>query len=322
MSAQIDFDKVSEEELAAMRGDNLETEDATEAEQAPEAEPAPEAELETEVTQEAEQEAEPETPEVEEEPEAAEPEAAPTFMIPKSRYDAVMARLKEAEAKSQPQEQAPAQQEQQAPTVSRMTEIDSEIAEAVKEADGDKVSALMAESRNLQAQAFQQQLQQTSTQTSAQAIEQVKYDTLVEQIETFIPEVDPDGDVYDDGLVVEVQELTSAFQAKGHSSSDALLRALNYVKPGWNNPNAEIQSEADSATETPAKAETKEKPESKKTNVARNLADAKTTPPKMDEGTNSDTAGRAEKLDVMKLSDAEFEKLTEKELAALRGDDA
>lgn len=350
MSAQIDFDNISEEELAAMRGDNFEAEDSSESQ------PTPEVETEAEVDEppaSAEQEASEGTETAtedsgegeasgdavaeasqeaneEDNQDADDKEAAPTFMIPKSRYDAVMARLKEAEARNEAnqQQQAPqtqtAPQEKSDPVASRMVEIDSEIAEAVKEADGDKVSKLMAESRELQAQLFKQQLNQTSSQTSAQAIEQVKYDNLVEQIEYLIPEVNPDGDVYDDGLVVEVQELSSAFMAQGHSSSDSLIRALNYIKPGWNEPDAETETESNAGTNDSGKTETKTEkaPEPKKTDVARNLADAKTTPPTMDEGTNSDTAGRSEKIDVMKLTDAEFEKLTEKELAALRGDDA
>ena len=40
----------------------------------------------------------------------------------------------------------------------------------------------------------------------------------------------------------------------------------------------------------------------------------------MDEGDNSDTSGVGGKLNVMKLTDEEFENLSEEELAELRGD--
>lgn len=323
----IDYDNATEEELAALRGDNLE-ETQGESQDAPaveeEAEPPVVEDKQAPVT--ADEGADKTEPEVESEGESpaaaqAEEEEPPTFMIPKSRYDAVMARLREAEAKNQQPEAAQPvrEQPQQDPVLARMAEIDAEVATAVQDGDGQKAASLMAESRELQNQMFQQQLAMTSQSTSAQAIEQVKYDTLVEQVERFVPAVNPDGDAYDEGMVLEVQELMEAFQAKGHASSEALIRALNYVSPGWDDPNAKSETQSKDEGEVDAASETP-KPAPKKTEVAKNVADAKATPPVMDAGVNSDEAGIKGQLDVMKLPDEEFEKLTEAQLAEFRGD--
>ena len=314
----IDYENATEEQLAELRGDNFEGSAETPPETTGESESVPEPETSKEVADpepkaddgSAETEA---AAEAEETPPEPEKPATQDFMIPKSRYDAVMARLKEAEKREQAQpQQAPAPQPEVDPITARLNEIDAEIATAVKDGDGDKAAQLMAESRNIQTRMFSEQLQQTSQQTSSAAIQQVQYDTLVEQVEYYLPETNPDSEAYDEGLVLEVQELMGAFEAKGYTSANALNAALGYVRPGWN---SEQQQE-----EQPAAQQEPPPPEPKKTDVKRNIEDAKAQPPKMEEGDNSDSAGLRGQIDVMKLSDSEFEKLTEKQLAELRGD--
>ena len=327
----IDFDTATEEELAALRGDNLDEatgEDAVpeNTEAAADGAPAGEEEAaavedatETEAAAEGVGEATPDEPDGAETEAAAEDIPKQDFMIPKSRYDSVMARLKEMEKLQQEAppavEVAPQQQDVTDPRASRLTEIDQEIAVAVRDGDGDKTSALMTEARQIQSEMFQEQMAQAGQNSSNAAVEQVRYDTLVESVETLIPETNPDGDEYDEGLVLEVQELMRAFTATGNTPYEALRRSLNYVKPGWDSPH-----ETQTQDQAEGKAPESETPEPKKTDVKRNIADAKATPPSMDEGANSDAAGRASSLDVMKISDEEFEKLSEKQLAELRGD--
>lgn len=304
----MDIENMTEEELAAVRGDNLPEEPKTE-------EPAPVEEAketeETEGETPVEETTEAETEETEE-AEAQEEEPQRPLMMPKSRYDSVMARLREQERINQELQarlqQAPQQAPQQTPqpdVQQTLDEIDAKLAEAIKEGDADTAAKLMRESRVIQQQQLQQALQGTRQSASEATIQQIQYDNFLTRAEQAIPAINPDSDSFDEGLVTEIVELADAFERQGKSPVVALERALDYIKPeGWGAP---------APAPTPA-------PAPRKTDVKRNVDAAKAQPPRMETGGNSDAAGVSNKLDIMKLSDAEFEKLTEDELAKLRGD--
>ncbi len=298
-----EFDNMTEEQLSAARGDNAEpaAEPVVEPETPPELPPVdePEPEVKTE-------------PEPEPEPE---PEASPkNYMIPKSRYDAVMGRLRAAEAKLQEHPQVPV--EAAAPSATpqpsvddQLAEIDTKYTQAIADGQYEQAAQLMGQARTIERQMFSQALSQVAANTKSQASvetrEQLRYDTLLSEVERYIPQVAPDSETYDDGLVAEIGRLASALEKVGERPTDALEQALSYVFPaGWREP------------ATKAKAA----PAARTTNVAKNAASAKSMPPKLSAGENSDKAGMAGKIDIMKLSDAELEKLTDTQLAALRGD--
>ena len=63
------------------------------------------------------------------------------------------------------------------------------------------------------------------------------------------------------------------------------------------------------------------KPPARKTDVKKNLDAKRNQPPAMRSGVDSDKAGLRGNIDPMKLSDDEFAKLTEQQLAQMRGDE-
>lgn len=298
----MNVENMTEEELAVIRGDAL-------PEETPEAEstnPVGETVDEVEETEQ-EQEQEPEQ-------EPAEEELPKPLMMPKSRYDSVMARLREQERENQelktqlevsmrqaaPQTQA--QQQQQSDAQSILNEIDRRLAAAIKDGDADVAAQLLGQSRHIQNQMLEQALAGTRDSASRTTIEQIKYDNLLAQAESAVAAINPDSDTFDEGLVTEISELADAFERQGKSPSVALERALDILKPpGWR--------------EAP-----KPVAEARKTNVQKNVRAAKSQPPRMQGGANSDTAGISSKVNIMKLSDAEFDKLTDEQLGALRGD--
>lgn len=295
-----DYDNMTEDQLAALRGDN-----STELAPAPEPETPPE------------------LPPAEPEPAPAEPEPAPEpdkpYMIPKSRYDAVMGRLRAAEAKLQ-EAQTRVAQPPAAPAApppppqpnidEQLQALDAKYTQAIADGQYEEAAKLMAQSRQMERQMFSAALSQVANQTRTQANsetrEQLRYETLLGEVERHVPRVAPDNDAYDEGLVAEISHLANAFERVGERPADALEKAMNYVFPqGWR------------GTKQAAPAA----PAARSTDVAKNLAAAKAIPPKMVAGENSDKAGMTAKIDIMKLSDAELEKLTEDQLARLRGDD-
>jgi hypothetical protein len=242
----IDFDNATEEELSQLRGDYVGEENVSSevAEEAPDEEAPAESEDEqgdqqAETTDESvrSEEVSEEAPE----PEDVAPEAPKqeSFMIPKSRYDAVMKRLKDLEASvEQPavNTESTAAPSETPSLEAQFADIDKKIAEAVRDGDGEEAAKLMRQSRDLQSELFQQQVQQQTAETSQSTLHQIRYDQFVDVVEQLIPEADPNGAAYDEGFVLEVSELKEAFEAKGHSQTVALSKALNYVKPGWDSP--------------------------------------------------------------------------------------
>ena len=329
---KIDYETATEEELAELRGDTIgeDAEKTAVSKEEASNDGASDGEAEDKVEDLAKSDSDAEgvgeaAPDKSDETKTettAEDSSKQDFMIPKSRYDSVMARLKEAEARNREQDEADSkkQEDQIEPIDVRLAEIDKQIAEAVSNSEGEKAAELMAQSRELQAEMFSSQMQESSQTSSAQAIEQVRYDNLLATVERLVPEINPDSENYDTGLVIEVQDLKTAFEAKGNSSSNSLVRALNYVRPGWDTPNETETENTDQADDKQDEKAEETKPDAKKTDVEKNIKDAKATPPRMDEGDNSDTGGKGSEVDVMKLSDNEFEKLSEEQLSRLRGD--
>lgn len=297
-----DYDNMTEDQLSALRGDSP-------AAPQPQPEPVPEPELP------------PAEPEAAPEPEPApvpEPEPDKPYMIPKSRYDAVMGRLRAAEAKLQETQArvaqpapAPAPPPAPVPNVDdQLAELDNKYTQALADGQYEEAAKLMAQSRQIERQMFSAALSQVANQTRTQANsetrEQLRYESLLAEVERAVPQVAPDSDAYDEGLVAEISHLANAFERVGERPADALEKAMSYVFPqGW-------RSVKQAAAITP---------QTRATDVAKNLAAAKAIPPKMVAGENSDKAGMTAKIDIMKLSDAELDKLTEDQLARLRGDD-
>ena len=298
-----DYDNMTEEQLSALRGDSP-------AAPQPEPEPVPAPELPP---------AEPEAAPEPEPAQAPEPEPDKPYMIPKSRYDAVMGRLRAAEAKLQEvqtrtAQPAPVPQAPPPPPVpnvdDQLAELDNKYTQAIADGQYEEAAKLMAQSRQIERQMFSAALSQVANQTKTQANsetrEQLRYESLLAEVERAVPQVAPDSDAYDEGLVAEISHLANAFERVGERPADALEKAMSYVFPqGW-------RSVKQAAAITP---------QTRATDVAKNLAAAKAIPPKMVAGENSDKAGMTAKIDIMKLSDAELDKLTEDQLARLRGDD-
>lgn len=336
------LDNMSDEELAKARGDFIEEEtDDTEQQSAPEGQADGES-----GSDDGEAEGLPpeqENPEIEAGSEAEDSgeddgtgkqdspleEKRPPIMIPKSRLDAALSRAREAEAKLAEYNSLPPQQQEQVSQQpvpeqrnleAELAELDAKMAEAIADGTVDDLPSLLAEQRKLQNEYMSEQIRANTVDPVAiqQATRaELEFDVLLAQVEAVRPETDPseDNEAYDEALVAEVNDLMDAFMSRGASKIDALERALGYVYPeGW-----DIQ---ETTTESPPEpvAETKPAPSPKKTDMKRNIEDASKLAPEMVQGDKSSDAGIKEKINPMKLTDEQFEKLTDEQLAELRGD--
>lgn len=316
------FANISPEELARMRGDVVdeapETPDQVETPSEPEPEPEPEPEV-AEAVEESDGDVGSRSEEAGELESEAEPEAAPV-MLPKSRFDAVNQRYREEQARREALETRIAELEKQtgadaAPTSpqhdAQLLDINKKIANAVAEGDTDKFSELSAQKDALQMQIFESKLASSGSANSEATIENIKFDLFLDQLESIRPELKAESDVFDEAKSIETVDLMEAFQAKGHSKTDALERALNYIYPeGWRNVQ---QSTEERQPEAAA-------PQKRETDKSKNAQAAASQPPPMTAGETSSAVGLRDKIDPFTLSDEEFQNLTDEQLAELRGD--
>jgi hypothetical protein len=129
------------------------------------------------------------------------------------------------------------------------------------------------------------------------------YNTMVRELEAIDPRFDKTSDDHDPDLVEEVADLIDAFEAKGMAAPDALRRAAKSI----------LRQDVFAV----GGAKSLKKAEPRKTDVAKNLAAAKRQAPD-EPGLVKEKAG---KVDVSKLTEAEFDALPEETRKRYRGDE-
>ena len=203
----------------------------------------------------------------------------------------------------------------------KLDELETQYEELLADGKTADAKALRQQIRTMEREVAEHRANLNAQATTARAIEQVRYDTTVERLEAQFPQINPDHEDFDKEKTAEVLELKAAFQARGETPSKALQKAVKYVFP----VNTAAQRDA---TETKARVnENDPKVDAAKKRVAeavkRNAAAASKQPASTTKaGMDHDKAGGKLTADaVMKMSQDAFAKLTEEDLAALRGDD-
>ena len=233
--------------------------------------------------------------------------------IPKTRFDDVNQRRKEAEQRLAALERQAQKEGAGGSETSRINEIqqelttlDKKINEAILEADADKLAELRTQERKLNQEAMDFQLKTVTTQ----AVSEARYDAFLDKVEADFPEYNPEHESYNDELVTETLEVQQAFMARGVSKMDALTKAIRYVRPQY--------IREDEPAEKPS---LRGKPPARDTSTkkARNQKVAKSQP--KSPPSRSSKLDSAEDIDVYNLTDPDdLDKIPAKELARLSGD--
>lgn len=143
---------------------------------------------------------------------------------------------------------------------------------------------------------------------SSQAIDDQKFEVLIENFESKYPFLNADSDSYNEEAIDTVNTLLAGFRAAGKTKSEALSLAVKKVAPLYEKAIKQIvpekktlgQKRATTANKTAVKA-AKSQPTKVKSTVSNSQVDLGT-------------------ISISKLSEKEFYKLTEKEKKLLRGD--
>ena len=251
------------------------------------------------------------------------------YKVPKFRLDAATARAKKAESEAEELRNKLAELESRpaatpaADTSGELTpeetrdkeleRIDGEIADAMANQDAKRVTALMAESRKVERDYMNSQLNSTRDSTTAEMRETVRVNAVLDQLEQEFPAFDENSDDYNQELNDKVLELQQGYIALGRSQSEALIEAVNIALPAFG-------YSVEDAPTAPPKDETP--PKDNKESVRRNADTAGKQPPRLDSvGDDSNKAGQAGELpDSTLLTEKEFDALPEDTKRRMRGD--
>jgi hypothetical protein len=228
--------------------------------------------------------------------------------IPKARFDEVNERRKAAERRL-----AQLEKEKEAFDPFKAVDFDFDDAEkrymeAVLDGESDKALQIRKEIRAAEFSVAQANAQRTAEQNRALTHAEIQLKSAISEIENEIPQLRVGSEVYDAELTAEVLDLFEGFKTRGYDADVALRKAANYVA-SYNGLGAVAETSPEPVAELrKAKSSTTPDQTRKKLEVAGKQPPSPTV--------RNDERG----VDVMSLSESEFDKLGKDQLARLRGD--
>ena len=251
------------------------------------------------------------------------PKSGKGKFIPLDRHEKLLkkerARREELEAQLS-QSRAGQQMAQANEDLSRVEDelvaMEAKYNDLLAEGDTQTAAQLMTQIRRKNAELNSITAAQRDAEVMARAVEKVRFDEALDRIEEAYPELDPESEEYDEDTYQDVYDLMMAGRQRGLSATKALQRAVARVM------GAETTAQKRATTATPRVDENDVASRRRGEAVRRNLDAARRTPPATHRiSANNDAAGGALTAKaVMSMSEDDFEKLSDKDLARLRGD--
>lgn len=174
-----------------------------------------------------------ETPEVTDEVVEDAPKKEP--FIPKSRFDSVRARLREAEAKLAEQQKAAAEapKEESEPTDydGKLAALTKELSQATLDGDVDKMATLNQQMMATQNEKFTSMLQDTQRTTIDKSQDAMMTNTLVDELVATQPELNPQSESFDSQLVERLNSMRDFYEYQGYTESQALVKTVETLMP-------------------------------------------------------------------------------------------
>ena len=227
-------------------------------------------------------------------------------MIPKSRFDEVLAKQRALQKKL---EEATNPVE----TIEKAPEYDFEAKEVeyqqhVLNGETEKAASLRAEMRNAERQQMMFEVQNKMGQSVQQSTELVALQNKAAELATKYSGLDETHADFNKEITQEVLDLRDAFVVQGYTGADALDKAANYIMRPYEKPVA-------SAPKVDP-VQSKVAQQKQVANTTKKLEAAESQPPNMKPGKQK----VEKKVDISLLSSDEFEALPEETLRRMRGD--
>ena len=225
-------------------------------------------------------------------------------MIPKSRFDEVLAKQKALQKKLDEALTPKIEDVKESPDFDFDTK-ESEYQTLVMEGETDKATQLRKEIREAEKQQMMFEVQTKMGQTVNQNQEQVDLQTKAAQLESIYPMLNQADPSFDQDKTNEVLELRDAYMTQGYLSADALQKSVDLL---MQKPTVQEAQKVD-----PVQKEITQK--KKIANTNKKIEAAEKQPPAMKGQNRSD-----KKVDVNTLSTEEFAALPDETLRRMRGD--
>jgi len=238
----------------------------------------------------------------------------PLITIPKARFDEANKKARDREAELQ-RRIGEMEKVQHKEVVSadvkklndELDDLNTKFEDLLMEGEVEKARTMRRLRDQKQNDLFDMRMQQQGQRASAVAVDQMRFDAQLAQFEAKHPAINPDSVDYNEGLAQEVADMMNVYKDAGWNMAAALNKAVHYV----------VSDSTDAvATKDPTIVKSARAQQGRK-----RVADAvKRMPPSLkDKGRDSDKAGARDGLpDVTRMSQEQFDKLTDDQLDALK----
>lgn len=247
-------------------------------------------------------------------------------MIPVDRHKEMLDKLRKERDEALAQAQAVTNAKKAEATNADIAKLEADIVEkeekynqALVDGDTKTATALMREIRAAERTVTESRAEMKAQLATAQAVETMRYDAVVERLEASYPVLNPDHESFDKEQVQDVMDLAATYQGRGMPAHEALQKSVAKLLGA----ETAKQKTATEATPRVTEAEAEEAAKAKEAATRKAIDADKRTPPNAAKvGTDSDKKGGGliSGEDVMKMSQTKFASLNEETLARLRGD--
>lgn len=249
--------------------------------------------------------------------------------IPLARHKEILARersqreaLEQQLAQTKQASAIASSNEKIAEAETKLLDMEKQYAKLVSDGSHEKAAELMAQIRVTERGISSARTAFEVQASEARAYERVQYDSTVERLEAAYPALNEDHEDFDKDLMADVVELRDGFIATGrYTRAQAIKKAaetLMGVKTGKQATAVKTDVRVTEADVAKAKADERAAAQREKNGKV-----AAAQPPSLAKvGTDHDKLGGVVTADaVMKMKQEDFAKLSEADLARLRGDD-
>ena len=207
----------------------------------------------------------------------------------------------------------------------KLEEVDAELdalekryTELLIDGKNEEAAQLRGQIRGIERRyATAQAVAMTST-TQERAVDAVRLDDVISQLEDTFPFLNPDDETYNDDVAQEILDLQEGLIRKGYPASIAMQRAASYV---LNSLDIEWEGEDPEDPEQPGQPQPRSDDERRRA-VKRGLEAISRQPPTPTGATGAPgTPREVNPANIGKMSQKDFNNLSEEQLKKLRGDD-
>ena len=246
------------------------------------------------------------------EPVAEEPKR---HMVPKSRLDEVLAKQKALE-KQLDDLRAQKQEPGEAPEAYDFDAKEVEYQNLVLDGEAQKAAALRKEIRAAERAQLEYEIGSKIGESVSQSQQATALQQAASELEDNFPVFNRNSDQYNEEYTQEVIDLRDAFIVKGENPVAALTKAAKFVLREYDL--VDMGTAADAPALSGESAPRVDEVAKKRAEVSRKLKAAESQPPEMP---GESSSARGEKpLDILSMTEDEFNALPEATLKRLRGD--